>query len=325
MSEILSQEEVDSLLSGLNSGKVEAEGDVAPSAEETDVYDFSSQEKVIRGRMPTFEVINERLVRELRAGLSNLLHTTVDIKAEVLDTLKFSEFGRSLPEPTSLHVFRMTPLRGNALMVLESQLVFNLIDIFFGGTGAGKSKIEGREFTAIEETMIKKVVLACLKHLETAWKPVEAIRTSLVRSETNPQFATIVPPTDLVIVTKFEVEMEQSAGTLIVCLPYAMLEPLKDRLMAGFQTETLGVDHTWQKRMREIILESAVDLMVQLGTAQISGDRLIHMKPGDVIQLDQDAGRCLTGFVEGLPKLEGYAGIQRGSQAFKIEKKTMME
>lgn len=325
MSEILSQEEVDSLLSGLTAGKVETETDVPPEEGELSSYDFASQERVIRGRMPTFEVINERFAREVRTSMSNLLHTTVDISAEGLDTLKFSEFGRSLPVPTSLHVFKMDPFRGHALLVLESQLVFNLIDTFFGGKGTGKAKIEGREFTPIEETMIRKVVMACLKDLETAWSPVEPVKTSLVRSEVNPQFATIVLPTDLVIVTKFEIELEQSAGTLIVCLPYAMLEPLRSKLTAGFQAEALDVDYVWQRRLKEIIMDSTVNVVVQLGTVQITGERLISMKTGDIIQLDQDADQCLVGLVENLPKLKGYAGVQRGFQAFRVEQKLALE
>lgn len=325
MSEILSQEEVDSLLSGLTAGKVETETDVPPDDDELRTYDFASQERVIRGRMPTFEVINERFAREVRTSLSNLLHTTVDISAEALDTMKFSEFGRSLPVPTSLHVFRMDPFRGHALLVLESQLVFNLIDTFFGGKGTGKAKIEGREFTSIEETMIKKVVSACLKDIQTAWAPVEPITTSLVRSEVNPQFAAIVLPTDLVIVTKFEIELEQSAGTLIVCLPYAMLEPLRSKLSGSFQAETLDIDYVWQKRLKEIILDSTVRFEVQLGTVQISGERLIQMKTGDVIQLDQDAEDPLSGLIEGVQKLEGFAGAQRGFQAFRVEKKFLLE
>jgi len=325
MSEILSQDEVDSLLSGLTAGKVETETDAPSDEGEMVGYDFASQERVIRGRMPTFEVINERFAREVRTSMSSLLHTTVDISAEALDTLKFSEFGRSLPVPTSLHVFKMDPFRGHALLVLESQLVFNLIDTFFGGKGTGQAKIEGREFTPIEEAMINKVVLACLKDLATAWAPVEPVKTSLVRSEVNPQFATIVLPTDLVIVTKFEIELEQSAGTLIVCLPYAMLEPLRSKLTAGFQAEALDVDYVWQRRLKEIIMDSTVDVVVQLGAVQITGERLISMKTGDVIQLDQDADQCLLGLVEKLPKLKGRAGIQRGFQAFRIEEKLALE
>jgi len=149
MSEILSQSEVDSLLSGLNTGKVETETDIAPEPDDILKYDFKNQERVIRGRMPTFEVINERFAREIQSSISGVMHTTVGITADSMETLKFSEFGRSLPVPTSLHIFRMEPLRGYVMLVLESELVFNLIDTFFGGSGLGKTKIEGREFTAI--------------------------------------------------------------------------------------------------------------------------------------------------------------------------------
>ena len=325
MSEILSQEEVDSLLSGLSAGKIETETDQPADDMQTDLYDFASQERVIRGRMPTFEVINERFAREIRATLSSLLHKTVDISAEAMETLKFSDFIRSLPVPTSLHLFRMEPLRGHALIVLETQLVFNLIDTFFGGKAGGQAKIEGRDFTKIEETMVKKVVIACLKDLQEAWAPVEPIKTVFVKSEVNPQFAAIVLPTDLVIVTKFEIELEQSAGMLIICLPYAMLEPLRSTLTAGFQAETLDIDRTWQKRLREIILDSKVDVRVQLGTLQITGERLIHMKKGDIIQLDQDADGPLVALVEGFPKLTGFAGVQRGFQAFRVVKQIPIE
>ncbi|MFH0730501.1 MAG: flagellar motor switch protein FliM [Pseudomonadota bacterium] len=319
MGEILTQNEVDSLLSGLSAGKIEAESDVPVDTGSITSYDFASQERVIRGRMPTFEVINERFAREMRVSISNVLHTTVDIAAESMETLKFSEFGRSLPVPTSLHVFRMEPLRGYVLLVLESELVYNLIDTFFGGQGLGKTKIEGREFTAIEDVMIKKVVAACLKDLETAWGPVEPIQTVYVRAEVNPQFATIAPPTDLVIVSKFEVELEQSSGTISLCLPYAMIEPIRNKLIAGFQSDALEIDHAWRRRLTTIILSSEIEMRVELGKAEITGERLINLKVGDIIQLDTDAEQTLSAYVSGLAKLRGYAGIQRGFQALRVE------
>jgi len=321
MSEILSQNEVDSLLQGLSAGKVEAETDIAPDSGEITTYDFAHQERVIRGRMPTFEVINERFARQMNAGISNLLHSTVDITADSMETLKFSEFGRSLPVPTSLHIFKMDPLRGYVLLVLESELVFTLIDTFFGGRGTGKTKIEGRDFTSIEEVMINKVVNSCLKDLESAWAPVEAVKTSYVRSEVNPQFATIVPPTDLVIVSKFELELEQSSGTISLCMPYAMIEPIRNKLSAGFQTDALDVDNTWRSRLKSIIMSSAIELVVELGKTEISAERLINLKAGDIVQLDRDAEQSLIGYIQGIPKLEGYAGIQRGYQALQIEKR----
>jgi flagellar motor switch protein FliM len=325
MSEILTQNEVDSLLAGLSAGKIETETDVASDVGMVSAYDFASQERVIRGRMPTFEVINERFAREMRVSISNVLHTTIDIAAESMETLKFSEFGRSLPVPTSLHVFRMEPLRGYVLLVLESELVYNLIDTFFGGQGVGKTKIEGREFTAIEDVMIRKVVAACLKDLETAWAPVEPIQSVYVRAEVNPQFATIAPPTDLVIVSKFEVELEQSSGTISLCLPYSMIEPIRNKLTAGFQSDALEIDHAWRQRLSSIIMSSKIDLRVELGKTEITGERLINLKVGDIIQLEKDAEQTLYAYVEGISKFRGYAGVQRGFQAFRVESRMERE
>ncbi|MFO7497188.1 MAG: flagellar motor switch protein FliM [Desulfobacterales bacterium] len=319
MSDILSQDEVDSLLSGLTTGKIEAETDTGPDPEAVQAYDFARQDQVVRGRMPTFELVNERLAKEMRAGVSSLLHTSVGVGLTATDTMKFSEFTRSLPVPTSLHLFRMEPLRGFALMVLESRLVYNLIDTFFGGRGDGKAKIEGREFTPIETVMIQKVVAACLEALKKAWRPVAVIDTVFVRSEMNPQFATVLLPSDLVIVSRFEVELEQSAGLMTVSLPYAMIEPIRNKLNAGFQSDALEVDQAWVRRVREILHAAMVNFGVTLGATEITGERLIHLRVGDVIQLDNNAEERLTGLVEGVPKFKGFAGSHRGCQAFKVD------
>jgi len=328
MSEILSQDEVDSLLDGLDSGEVEAAKDKATKPEKIDgiiAYDFTSQDKVVRARMPTFDVINERLSREVRATLSSLLQTNVDVSANPFDTLKFSEFVRSLPVPTSLHVFRMEPLRGHGLIVLESQLVYNLIDTFFGGEALGKARVEGREFTNIEEVMIKKAVVAVLKNIEASWAPIEPVKTTLIRSEMNPQFTAIVLPTDLVLVTRFEIELEQSAGNLVVCYPYSMIEPMRNKLSSGVQAEVEEIDTNWRKMIREVILESEIVLRIELGKTEITGERLIYMQKGDIIQLDNDACDPLMCYVDGLVKLKGYAGVQRGFQAFQINEKIITD
>ena len=327
MSEILSQDEVDSLLDGLDSGDVEAEAGVAQveKLEGIIAYDFTSQDKVVRARMPTFDVINERLSREVRATLSSLLQTNVDVSANPFDTLKFSEFVRSLPVPTSLHVFRMEPLRGHGLIVFESQLVYNLIDTFFGGEALGKARVEGREFTNIEEVMIKKAVVAVLKNIEASWAPIEPVKASLIRSEMNPQFTAIVLPTDLVIVTRFEIELEQSASNLVVCYPYSMIEPMRNKLSSGVQTEAEEIDTNWRRMIREVILESVVELNIQLGKTEITGERLIYLQKGDVIQLDKDASEPLICYVDGFEKLTGHVGVQRGFQAFKVKDKIITD
>ncbi|HKK99728.1 MAG TPA: flagellar motor switch protein FliM [Desulfotignum sp.] len=327
MSEILSQDEVDSLLDGLDSGEVESQADAEPSVpvEGVMTYDFTSQDKVVRARMPTFDVINERLSREVRATLSSLLQTNVDVSANPFDSLKFSEFIRSLPVPTSLHVFKMEPLRGHGLVVFESQLVYNLIDTFFGGEALGKARVEGREFTTIEEVMIQKAVATVLKNIESAWVPIEPVKTALVRSEMNPQFTAIVLPTDLVIVTRFEIELEQVAGNLVVCYPYSMIEPMRHKLASGVQAEMEEIDSNWRRMITEVILNSEVFLRIQLGKTEITGEKLLYMQEGDVIQLDNDAGNPLSCYVDGLEKLKGFIGVQRGFQAFKITDKITTE
>jgi flagellar motor switch protein FliM len=213
----------------------------------------------------------------------------------------------------------MEPLRGHGLVVFESQLVYNLIDTFFGGEALGKARVEGREFTSIEEVMIKKAVVAVLKNIEASWAPIEPVKASLIRSEMNPQFTAIVLPTDLVLVTRFEIELEQSAGNLVVCYHYSMIEPMRNKLSSGVQTEAEEIDTNWRKTIREVILASTVDLRIQLGRTEITGERLIYMQKGDVIQLDKDAGEPLIGYIDGLEKLTGYVGVQRGFQAFKIK------
>ncbi|OQY52182.1 MAG: flagellar motor switch protein FliM [Desulfobacteraceae bacterium 4572_89] len=327
MSEILSQDEVDSLLDGLDSGEVETPAEVEKSepVEGITAYDFTSQDKVVRARMPTFDVINERLSREFRTTLSSLLQTNVDVSANPFDTLKFSEFVRSLPVPTSLHVFRMEPLRGHGLVVFESQLVYNLIDTFFGGEALGKARVEGREFTRIEEVMIKKAVISVLENIEVSWTPIEKVRASLIRSEMNPQFTAIVLPTDLVIVTRFEIELEQAAGNLVVCYPYSMIEPLRNKLASGVQAEIEEVDTNWRRMIKEVILKSEVNLKIQLGKTEITGEKLLYMQKGDVIQLNNDASEPLSCFVDGLEKMTGYIGVQRGFQAFKIKEKIITD
>ena len=323
MSEILSQDEIDSLLDGLDSGEVESAPEAAVVSEEAvegvRVYDFINQDKIDRARMPTFDAINERLAREVRAALSSLLQTNVDVSAKPFDILKFSEFVRSQSVPTSLHVFKLEPLKGHGLIVFDSQLVYNLIDTFFGGEALGKARVEGREFTTIEEVMIKKTVVAVLRNIETSWEPIEPVKASLIRSEMNPQFTAIVLPTDLVIVTRFEIELEQYAGNLVVCYPYSMIESMKNKLSSDVQFEVEEIDYNWLRRIKEVILESQVELKIQLGTTQISGEKLIHMQKGDIIQLDKDASEPLSCYIGRLEKLTGYMSVQRGFQAYKVK------
>ncbi len=318
MSQVLSQEEVDALLRGVTDGEIETEVEYVPDESGIVPYDLTSQERIIRGRMPTLDIINQRFSRLFRNSLSSALRKLLDVSAVSTDTVKFGEFVKSLPVPASLHIFKIEPLRGFALLVAESKLVFALVDTFFGGTGEAKMKIEGRDFTAIEQRMIKKVILMVLEDMEQAWKPVHNVQMSFVRSEINPQFAAIVPPTDVVVVVMFEVELDQINGTLTVCLPYSTIEPIIGKLRAGFQSDQLEVDQAWIRRLRGRLSETSVDVVVELGSATITSGEFVGLNVGDVVALDNDTDDEMIVSIEGIPKYKGVPGVVKGNKAVKL-------
>ncbi|MDR2946420.1 MAG: flagellar motor switch protein FliM [Candidatus Adiutrix sp.] len=318
MAKILTQDEVDALLKGMGGGEVETESDNSGGDEGITPYDLTNQDRIIRGRMPTLEIINDRFARFFRQTMSTSLRKVIDISAFSIDMIKFGEFMRALPVPTSLHIFKADPLRGHAIMVIETKLVFNLVDSFFGGSGRGYIKVEGRDFTPIEARLITKVIKMALSDLEKAWNPVHPLTLSYVRSETNPQFASVVAPTEVVIVIKFEVELEQTVGTLIICLPYSTIEPIRSKLYAGFQSDQLEVDTAWINRFIERVREAEVNMIVELGRAMVTGEDIMNLTTGDVIMLTHDVREPLEVKVEGVPKFKVFAGSSRGQKAVRV-------
>ncbi|HUU51261.1 MAG TPA: flagellar motor switch protein FliM [Nitrospinota bacterium] len=317
MSQVLSQDEVDALLKGISDGEVGAETDEPIDESGITSYDLT-RGRVIRGRMPTLEVINQRFAREFRTSLSNILRRTVDINVLATETMKFEDFFKSLPVPTSIHIVRLENLRGTALVVLESRLVFTIIDALFGGTGAGTTKIEGKDFTAIEDKVMKRIVHRLIEVLEESWKNFHKIGIKFLRSEINPQFAIIVPPTDVVVVISFEVELEQSTGNITLCIPYSTIEPIKEKLSAGFQSDQLGTDQSWLSRIKEHLKRVPANITVELGRSEIKGRELLNLQVGDVIQLEKDCTDELDVRVEENLKFRGYPGILKGNKALQI-------
>jgi flagellar motor switch protein FliM len=315
---ILSQEEVDALLRGISGGEIETETAALYDPTEIMTYDLTSQDRIIRGRMPTLEMTNERFVRMFRTTLSSLLRKVTSVSTISTEMIKFGEFLKMIPVPTSMHLFKLEPLRGSALIIVESKIIFMLIDIIFGGSGRNSFKIEGREFTAIENNIIKKVVLSALGDLEKAWQSLCELKISYLRSENNPQFVQLVPPTDVVVVSNFEIEVEYSSGIISLCIPYSTLEPLRDRLQAGYQSEQLEVDKTWLNRFKSNLFAAQVDLTARLGTARVHAGEIISLKKGDVIPLDTFVTQPLDVFVEGVLKFKGRQVCYRGNQAIQI-------
>lgn len=318
MEKILSQDEVDALLRGLSDGEIEAAKEASEVMDGIRAYDLTSQDRIVRGRMPTLEIINDRFARLHRVTLSGSLRRIIDITVTQTEMIKFGEFIRTLPVPTSLHILKLDPLRGHVLLVVESRLIFNLVDCFFGGTGRSSFKIEGRDFTSIEHRVISKLVKTALKDLDQAWKPVTPVSFQFVRSEVNPQFATIVPPSDLVIVIHFEMELDRLIGKMILCLPYSTIEPIRSKLYASFQSDQLEVDLEWMERFKRRLREVGVEMIVELGHTTIKGRELLNMEVGDVILLDKDITDPITVKVQGIPKFKAVPGKHKGNQAFQV-------
>lgn len=317
MSKILSQDEVDTLLRGLTGGEVEADSEILEDDSGIVAFDLSNQDRIIRGRMPVMEIINDRFARLATNALANAMRKRVDVNPISIDMSKFGDFMRSLPVPTSINIFKLDPLRGNAILVVDSRLVFALVENFFGGAGS-QPKVEGRDFTPIEQAIIQKVVKIALANLEDAWRPVHEVHVELIRSEINPQFAAIVPPSDVVVVVTFEVELENAIGSMIACLPYATIEPIRSKLYASFQSERLEVDHAWISRFKERLMETPVEVVVEFGKTQLSGRQLLSLKEGDIILLDTDAEDLLKAEVQGVRKFWGVPGNVKSNKAFQV-------
>ena len=320
MSQLLSQDEVDALLTGISGGKIETETDKPPDTSGMSVYDLTSQEKVIRGRMPVLELINDRFARLVRSSLSSFLRKPVGATVISNDMTKYSEFLKKLSAPTSLHIYRMEPLRGNIIVVLESKLVFCLVDLSFGGSGTESFKVEGREFTDIENRLVNNILNIMLDNLKEAWKNIQPISLHFVRSEVSPQFATIVAPDDIVVNIILEFEIENSTGKVTLCIPYASLEPLKEKLQGGIQSEQLERNSTWAEGFRRQLFSVPVEVMVRLGNAEVTGKELLNLNVGDVIQLDTFSKDELRVEVGGITRFMGYPGLYKGNQALQISK-----
>ena len=257
--DILSQDEIDALINGVDDGAVETESDVPRDPNAVETFNFATQDRIIRGRLPTLEMINERFARHFRIGLFNMMRRTPVVEIRGLEMLKFSEYVQSLYVPTNLNLTRIKPLNGTALFVIEPKLVFTIVDNFFGGDGRFPTKIEGREFTPTELRVIQLILQQAYADQKEAWSPVLALSYEHVQSEINPQFANIVSPSEIVVVSRFYVELEGGGGELHVTLPYSMIEPFREQLDAGIQSDRGGRDERFICSLKEQIKDAEID------------------------------------------------------------------
>lgn len=318
MGDVLSQDEVDALLSGLTGGDIESETDAPAKEGDYKSFDFTNQDRVVRGKLPTLEMVHERFTRFFRQSISGAMQKIVDVNMVNADMNKFGEFMRSQAIPSSYHIFRLEPLKGSSLLVLEGKLVYTMVNSFFGGKGTSYYKMEGRDFTPIENKLIKTVVDIILRDYERAWQPVQKLATNLTRSEVNPQFVSIVPTSDVVWVVEVEMIFEDVSEKMYFCLPYSTIEPLKEKLKARFQSESMESENSWMGRIEESLNSIPVEMRAQLGTASITAREILQLREGDVIQLNERTGSKIGIFISDILKMYGVGGSLRGNKAIKV-------
>jgi flagellar motor switch protein FliM len=315
--QILSQDEVDALLQGITgeSQKLEQE---EPSKTGIRDYDLSSQERIVRGRMPTMEVINERFARNIRIGLFNFIRKSPEVSIGGIKVQKFSAFLREIVVPTNFNIVNVKPLRGNGLIVCDPSLVFAVIDALFGGVGKYHTRIEGRDFSPTELRVILRLVEVITAEFKKAWMGIYPVELEYVRSEMQPQFASIATPSEIVVATNFTLEIGETSGSVHFCIPYSTLEPIRDVLYSTIQGDSAEPDRRWINLLKTQIQSAEVNLVAELARAPATVEQLLAFKPGDFIELDLNPRIEAT--VDGVPVLECHYGTSNNRYALKIDK-----
>jgi flagellar motor switch protein FliM len=314
--DFLSQDEIDALLKGAGEGGDEVETAADPT--EVRPYNLATQERIVRGRMPTLEIINERFARQLRIGLFNFMRRTAEISVGPIRIIKYQEFIRNLVVPTNLNMVQVKPLRGTALFIFDPNLVFLVVDNLFGGDGRFHVRIEGRDFTQTEQRIIQRLLGVVFEEYEKAWKPVYEVKFEYLRAEMNTQFANIVTPNEVVVVTTYNIEFGSTSGEFHICLPYSMIEPIRDLLYSSMQGDRLEVDKRWIRLLSQQVQVAEVELVATLGQAETTLGQIMRMKAGDVIPLA--IPEAITAAVDGIPVMECRYGLFNGQYALKVDK-----
>mgnify|MGYP000989520931 CR=1 FL=1 len=314
--QILSQDEVDALLQGITGESQRLEQEEAPSEGVRD-YDLASQERIVRGRMPTMEIINERFARNIRVGLFNLIRRSPEVSVGSIKVQKYSAFLREIVVPTNFNIVSVKPLRGSGLIVCDPTLVFAVIDALFGGAGKFHTRIEGRDFSPTEQRIITRLVEVVVAEYKKAWQGIYPLELDYQRSEMQPQFANIATPSEIVVASSFTLEIGETSGSIHFCIPYSTLEPIRDVLYSSIQGDSVEPDRRWVNLLKQQIQSAEVDLVAELGTAQATVEQLLAFKPGDFVELDLLP--MIQAKVDGVPVFDCQYGTSDGKYAIKID------
>ncbi|WP_349735919.1 flagellar motor switch protein FliM [Pseudomonas jessenii] len=311
--DLLSQDEIDALLHGVDDGLVQTENAAEPGSVKS--YDLTSQDRIVRGRMPTLEMINERFARYTRISMFNMLRRSADVAVGGVQVMKFGEYVHSLYVPTSLNLVKIKPLRGTALFILDAKLVFKLVDNFFGGDGR-HAKIEGREFTPTELRVVRMVLEQAFIDLKEAWQAIMEVNFEYINSEVNPAMANIVGPSEAIVVSTFHIELDGGGGDLHVTMPYSMIEPVREMLDAGFQSDLDDQDERWVNALRQDVLDVDVPIGATVARRQLRLRDILHMQPGDVIPVDMPEEMIMR--ANGVPAFKVKMGSHKGNLALQV-------
>ncbi|KOO03866.1 flagellar motor switch protein FliM [Vibrio nereis] len=317
MTDLLSQDEIDALLHGVDDVDEVEDSEVDSSSAVE--FDFSSQDRIVRGRMPTLELINERFARHLRISLFNMLRKTAEVSINGVQMMKFGEYQNTLYVPTSLNMVRFRPLKGTALITMEARLVFILVENFFGGDGRFHARIEGREFTPTERRIIQLLLKIVFEDYKESWSPVMGVEFEYLDSEVNPSMANIVSPTEVIVVSSFHIEVDGGGGDFHVVMPYSMVEPIRELLDAGVQSDKMETDVRWSTALREEIMDVPVNFRVNLLEQDISLRDLMELRPGDIIPINMPENAVM--FVEDLPTFRVKMGRSGDNLAVQVSEK----
>ncbi|MCE0460292.1 MULTISPECIES: flagellar motor switch protein FliM [Pseudomonas] len=311
--DLLSQDEIDALLHGVDDGLVQTETATEPGSVKS--YDLTSQDRIVRGRMPTLEMINERFARYTRISMFNMLRRSADVAVGGVQVMKFGEYVHSLYVPTSLNLVKIKPLRGTALFILDAKLVFKLVDNFFGGDGR-HAKIEGREFTPTELRVVRMVLEQAFVDLKEAWQAIMEVNFEYINSEVNPAMANIVGPSEAIVVSTFHIELDGGGGDLHVTMPYSMIEPVREMLDAGFQSDLDDQDERWINALRQDVLDVDVPIGATVARRQLRLRDILHMQPGDIIPVEMPEDMIMR--ANGVPAFKVKMGSHKGNLALQV-------
>lgn len=316
--QILTQVEVDALLKGLSNGDIKTEAEKKDAGANLRYYDFSNQEIALRSKMPTLDMINEKFIRSIRTSILNLMRKTVDVTHEGIKTIRYEEFLRNLQMPSSLNIFQMNPLRGHGLLVIDPNLVYLIVDSYFGGDGTIHTRIEGRDFTNVEQAVVRKVVDIIFAEMKEVWRPVIPVDFKFIRAEMNPQFVNIIGHLEYVVVSTFRMEIESTSSNFFFCIPYSTLDPIKDKLYGTHKVDSVEIDKKWGERLMEQFSNVPLTLTCEIGRVKINVSELANLRAGDIITLNKKTKEPVVVSIEGIPKLAARPGQIDNNYAFKI-------